>query len=412
MATFRVTFGIRDEAPRSWNGRILPNREQKASAEAGYFYSDPNRDVFHQALKTQVQQTFDYMRSETSWFCMTRYGASGLGADEWINRSEQKPIPTVLRPSILVHVRQGMESPLRIRTEQGEFEFTPAGIEVGTSAFFLEGDVRAERVPVTRTLESNLQAYQDFPVILQSSAGNLWTAWQEYDGKTDSVRVRELAEAEGERETLSTGTDVFHVSLAEDRLGHMWVIWSSQVDRNWDLYGRSYNGFEWSPRQRLTAHTSPDCYHQTATASDGTLWLVWQRTEDGLSQIMAKSFDGRAWSPEVQLSTGAAGGGNNWWPAVATGPGEMVAVAWDGYASGSYDVYLRRFQNGNWGEVISVADTERFEAHPTIAIDGRGRVWVAWDESDTQWGKDSGFLVKQSGTQLWESRRVRLRCFD
>jgi hypothetical protein len=35
----------------------------------------------------------------------------------------------------------------------------------------------------------------------------------------------------------------------------------------------------------------------------------------------------------------------------ATGPEETVAVAWDGYASGSYDLYFRMRQHGRWTEI-------------------------------------------------------------
>ena len=73
-----------------------------------------------------------------------------------------------------------------------------------------------------------------------------------------------------------------------------------------------------------------------------------------------KSFDGRNWSPEFQVSGGPAATGNNWWPAVAAGSDGTVAVAWDGYARGNYDVYLRVFRNGVWEPVQAVAASARF----------------------------------------------------
>jgi len=59
-----------------------------------------------------------------------------------------------------------------------------------------------------------------------------------------------------------------------------------------------------------------------------------------------------------------------------------------------------------------VANTTYFEAHPTCVIDNQKRVWLAWDESGTDWGKDTGFLVETAGTQLYESRRVRVACWE
>ena len=186
------------------------------------------------------------------------------------------------------------------------------------------------------------------------------------------------------------------------------MIWAGQVKGNWDLYGTRYDGSRWLKTGRLTEDESSDCYHQVATGSDGLLWLIWQRTLDGVSQIMLKSFDGSSWSEERQLSNGVSAGGNNWWPVLATGSEGTVAAAWDGYASGSYDIYLRISREGEWGQVEAVVNTPRFEAHPTLVIDAEGRIWLAWDESGMNWGKDTGFLVADPATQLYQSRRVRL----
>jgi hypothetical protein len=52
-----------------------------------------------------------------------------------------------------------------------------------------------------------------------------------------------------------------------------------------------------------------------------------------------------------------------------------------------------------------------FQAHLSLASDREGRLWAAWDESGPQWGKDAGFLYqKSSGTRLYASRRVRIKC--
>ena len=104
--------------------------------------------------------------------------------------------------------------------------------------------------------------------------------------------------------------------------------------------------------------------------------------------------------------------GNNWWPVIATGPSGPLAVAWDGYASGNYDIYLRQLKKNIWAPVKPVVATGRFEAHPTVAIDSKQRVWLAWVESGSEWGKDTGFLVKRKGTQLHESRSINLICLD
>src|SRR5262249_51160195 len=82
-------------------------------------------------------------------------------------------------------------------------------------------------------------------------------------------------------------------------------------------------------------------------------------------------------------------------------------VAFDSYRSGSFDALL-------WagGRLIPVAATARYEARPTVAVDPRGRAWVAYEERDANWGKDGEDLVDGKGATLYPSAAVKVRCVD
>ena len=91
-----------------------------------------------------------------------------------------------------------------------------------------------------------------------------------------------------------------------------------------------------------------------------------------------------------------------------------AVVAFDSYRSGSYDVFL-----WSGGRLRPVAATSRFEARPTLAVDPRGRAWVAYEERDANWGKDSrepplgkGFAAVSIGVGEGPMRRRRpgVRC--
>ena len=73
---------------------------------------------------------------------------------------------------------------------------------------------------------------------------------------------------------------------------------------------------------------------------------------------------------------------------------------------------MRYYKNAQWGQIQTVANTPQFEAHPTIAFDKENRLWIAWDQSGSQWGKDFGFLVKDKGTGLHQSRSIRIAVLD
>jgi hypothetical protein len=85
----------------------------------------------------------------------------------------------------------------------------------------------------------------------------------------------------------------------------------------------------------------------------------------------------------------------------------MVWVAWDTYASGSYHIVLRPVRNGRVGELLPVTVSARFHANASVATDDKDRVWVAYDETEENWGKDTRFLLGADGPGLLRSRKIR-----
>jgi hypothetical protein len=55
-----------------------------------------------------------------------------------------------------------------------------------------------------------------------------------------------------------------------------------------------------------------------------------------------------------------------------------------------------------------VAATARYEAYPSIAYDGTGRLWIAYEEGGRGWGKDWGAYAT-SGIALYQGRLIKLR---
>ncbi|MEK7404598.1 MAG: hypothetical protein AAB225_05775, partial [Acidobacteriota bacterium] len=55
---------------------------------------------------------------------------------------------------------------------------------------------------------------------------------------------------------------------------------------------------------------------------------------------------------------------------------------------------------------------ESFSARPSVAVMAGGAPVVAWEESDTLWGKDFAFLFDQRGTTLYKNRRIRVAYRD
>jgi hypothetical protein len=398
LASFRITFGLRDAAEQAWHGRAVPAAGQVLSIEPDHFRGH------NYTVSKNPEFPADYIHDDLSWKCTTR--AAWLRSPE---NGTQLQVPT-----LLVHVwRNPPGAKVRVETVQGQFSFDPLRITPFEPAMPLEGGVLVERVPAVSPVAPEQLGQEDFPSVLVTRLGEIWVCWQEHIDGFDSVYVRRHSGGRWQAsEELAARGDVFRTALGEDGAGHVWAIWSTQVNHRWDLYGRMLESGGWSRPQKLTGGSSPNVFHVVVSDAKGRLWVAWQGALDGTRQIFAKRFDGRHWSEDFLVSDGPAKTGNNWWPAAAAGPDGSVVIAWDGYAAGSYDVYARVFRGEAWEPVRPVAATARFEANPTVAVDRRNRVWVGWQESGVEWGKDIGRLVTRKGTGLYEPRRVRVACLD
>jgi hypothetical protein len=121
--------------------------------------------------------------------------------------------------------------------------------------------------------------------------------------------------------------------------------------------------------------------------------------------IYAAHQEGRGFSKPVKISQSNQ---NEWDAAIAADQTGRVAIAWDSYRNGNYDVYVRTWSGNAWGEEVPVAATARYEAYPSLAYDPGGRLWIAYEEGGRGWGKDFGAYAT-SGVSLYQGRLVRLR---
>ena len=89
-----------------------------------------------------------------------------------------------------------------------------------------------------------------------------------------------------------------------------------------------------------------------------------------------------------------------------------VFISWDTYDKGDYDVLLRVSEGGELGNSIAVADSLRFEARVSLAVDRRDRLWIAYQEGGPNWGKDFGTGVYEGNplysTGLSQSRMSKV----
>ncbi len=286
--------------------------------------------------------------------------------------------------------------PVRVVTAQGEFSFTAAGS-------YLDGRARVVEAPAVGLLTSGADA-DDHPSVLETRDGSTWSAWIAYDKQGDRVWAkRRVNGAWQPAEALTQpGGDLFRTALAEDKRGNVWAVWSAQVSGNFDLYGRRFDGSKWLGVERITSELGADIYHAAASDKAGNVHLAWMSPRSGNFDIYSMHWDGSKWTKERRVSESAA---NDWDPALAASPDGSMTVLWDTYDKGNYDIVMR---SSKGGPVRPVADSGAFESRASAQYDKLGRLWIAYDEGDWNWGKDYGQGISGNGRGLMVRRQARV----
>jgi hypothetical protein len=404
-ASFRVVLGLKDKEPTDWSG-------QGAVADGEAV-----------ELKGWRFEEMDAVEGTAKWKCKTReYIAPGERFP--LDPASGKPPPPQQEPwpnGVVLTVR-GADPTVTLTLPAGEVKFKASDVPLGQPKTFLDGQVRVERLPATSVLRPPAEAkdpapvQDDYPAFwVRYKTGKQYLAWVAYQKEKDRVL---LAERDGPEGAWSDPVEVagpgdhFRVALAGAHDDTVWVVWSSQRDHNWDLYGRPYKDGKLGDEVRLTDDPGPDLWHRMTTDQRGRAWVVWQGARDGKFVIFARCAEGGRWGPPVRVSESKA---DEWNPVICSDPkADRVWVAWDSYQSGAYNVDVTSLSGGSdpkHGEFHPPQNSPLFQAHPSLACDHDGRLWVAWDEAGPSWGKDYGFLYfKAGGEPLYARRAVRLRC--
>ncbi len=311
-------------------------------------------------------------------------------------------------PGFLIETADSAAGTVRLASSVGEIAFRPAEIDILHPAIHASGLVRIEKAPVAMPLAST-EADEDYPALAASPGGQVWAAWVSYDGTAERLLLARI-DGGGRREPIEVTEgpgEMFRPQVAIDRDGRVWVVWSELRRDNWDLYARAWQDGRWSPIRRLTDDPGPDAYAALAADRAGTLWLAWQGHRNSpTSDIFLKSCRDGRWSDAARVI--APHPANDAEPAVVADGSGVVHVAWDSYRNGTHDIYLASIRGTEVSAGMRVTGGDRLHIRPALAVDRQDRVWIAWEEGDENWGKDT----VQARGGLHRERRVRLACLQ
>jgi hypothetical protein len=394
--TFRIVFGEKQERAEDYSGSISLSQGKIVSLKPWRFFGGDSLD------------------GAAGWKLNVKYATFENEPDQPRPINYQGQTRNLIPEGVTVTVEAPSTATAHVKSAEGQFDIRLQDVRYGRVLWFRDGDVSVQRTPASQQISPPAEGpgseEHDYPSVVVTRKGVVWTAWQAYKDNGDHVYVRHSTASgwsEPFRLTDEKG-DVFETAVAEDPQGLIWVVWSERKGEEWDLYARSYDGSAWSARTKLTSGNHPNIYHRLVADPSGALHLLWTGYQDGQSHVLWSKLSGKSWSAPRELS-----GPSAWAPGAAFDSKGNLYVAWDSYRAGNYDIFLRRISaDGSMGEIQQVTKSPRFQAHPTVAVDKQDRVWVAWDESGANWGKDWNRDDMWRGTVLYASRNPKVAVLE
>jgi len=263
---------------------------------------------------------------------------------------------------------------------------------------------------------SDVRKSASSPAIICDRDGRVWVAWISYDpedGK-DHILLRKKKSTGWSNtvEVSRTPGDFQGLAMAQDWKGRVWLVWSANVNGNWDLYALRIKKTKLSSVFRLTKDPAPDVFPVMSADKEGTLWLCYQSFSEDNWDIFLKCLvdqprglfgflEGDKWSGAIRVTASPA---NDYLPAIAVDSETRVHVVWDSYDCGDYDVFTRSYMDGELTPVVQVTGSKDFEARADAACDAGDRLWIAWENGGPGWG------MSNAAGGLHSRRTVGLKC--
>jgi hypothetical protein len=437
-AGLRIRFGLTDDAPADWSGTVEV---------------EPGRVTHIGGWRFAKGDSIDGTRGWTTRTRPLEQRGRGNNQRKAAARAADRAADAARPPAdngVVVSFADVTDaSRVTVRTPRGSFTLALGEVAYGGVTSLLDGAVEVERAAAAAAL-TDTRTDDDYPAVAVAADGTTYVAYVEFThGDRSAFRGLEspdapagnagrgwkavpgdlaflAAPAGGDRVLLRAGGpggwgepvaitagggDIYKCAVAIDGRGTPWVVWAQNTgypgpEANFEILARPVVDGKPGAETRLSADPGSDVNPTVATAADGRVWCVWQGVRDGVFRILARhqSADG-GWSPEQVVSTQSR---NCWTPAVVAAPTGGVAIAWDTYEKGDYDVWMREASaDGVLAAALPVADTVDYEARPSLTFDAAGGLWIAYEMGSPSWGKDSG-PYDNGGNPLYKGRQIGL----
>jgi hypothetical protein len=414
-----IEMGLLDQSPTPWPGRALVRGAKVVRREGYRFGAD------------------DKLTDPDGWKASSR---RPVPPGQLIAAARRARIATVGVVLHLADVAPGATLTVEAGDKLPRAQVALEDVLAGQARPLWDGKALVRRVATAMPVVT-AATEDDFPAAAYGPDGTLWVTYISYTLKEerrrrglpfideqprdfkayytpefgDQLFVKSYRKGRWSEPLAVTGPreDLVRCAVGVEGSGQVWVVYSANRRGTYDLYARPVRGKDSAPdlgpEQRLTRGPGPNLMPVLCTDRDGRLHLACQAWDEaGTARIALFTCRDGKWADGPALP-GAKAGANRWHPALAAGPDGQVAVAYDVYDDGDFDVHVAVIDGGKVTD-HPVARSPRFEARPSVAYDLQGRLWVAYEEGPERWGKHYGALDTDRGRPLYDVRSVRVAC--
>jgi len=256
---------------------------------------------------------------------------------------------------------------------------------------------------------SNNPGVSGYPSLALAPDGNSVTAWQDNSGGNLEIYVKrwdgskwvEMGSGSATGGGISNNPGYSeNPSLAIDPDGKAVVAWQDDSGSKYkpEIYVKRWDGSKWvemgsgsATGGGISNNAGFSEVPSLAIDPDGKAVVAWEDDSSGV-QIYVKRWNGSAW---VEMGAGSASGGGisdtagfSFFLSLAIGPDGTPVVAWTDSSTGSFEIYVKRWNGSAWVEMGAgsasgggISNTAGSSAHPSLAIGSDGMPVVAWENS-------------------------------
>lgn len=172
-----------------------------------------------------------------------------------------------------------------------------------------------------------------------------------------------------------------------DAAGRVHLVWRGRTGGPDDIFHAMHDGVAWSLPLNLST-TAEAASNPSIALSNGGVHVVWEQQVGADTRFYQTHHDGVAWEPASDTGLPYAGARIDS-IRIAAEPDGTLHVAWQDLVAGFYEIlHSERPSGGAWSAPDSVsASTFEDSVEPSVAVDDRQTLHVAWIEQDALDGR-------------------------